>query len=359
MAFSTSTYILQQQPGGQPPDSSLTQLNPGFSSQHNFSAQSARHQPYEPVGQAAHTTQTQDLAASQVLLRLHTEVQALEQKLDTSLRKNREYERSGLSRYPIHGIPLLIFVSLVLHLATLNRSRQSKTQHGIICLECNQEVVHACPSPSQYNQPLSTLGDVTGLPAGPTAQENLFSEHIFERPASIFLESSTFQVQPMHPSSSSISSVFTSHSTNYYPSTSAMSHHRPFKQHSQYGPSIDNSYLGMRYLHDTDLDCEPVTKKARQNLPQERIGANQQSQPHLPRYVTPSELCVPSSKDSFPPHPTISAAPGGILVSPSSPESATSEEDDDGVTSEEESEADRVNTYNANKTPDISLLDVG
>ena len=108
MAFSTSTYILQQQAGGQP---SSTQIDPGFSSQHTFSTQSTRHQPYEPVGQAAHTTQTQDLAPpSQVLLSLHTEVQALEQKLDTSLRKNREYETSGLlsdSRNSITDLCLL------------------------------------------------------------------------------------------------------------------------------------------------------------------------------------------------------------------------------------------------------------
>ena len=83
------TYTLEQQAGGQPPN--LHQLHPGFS------ACGVRHQPYEPVGQAAHPTQPQDSAASQVLLMLHKEVQGLEQKLVTALRKNREYETSALS----------------------------------------------------------------------------------------------------------------------------------------------------------------------------------------------------------------------------------------------------------------------
>ena len=196
--------------------------------------------------------------------------------------------------------------SLVLHLATIDRLRQSKTQYGIICLDCNQEVVHVCPSLSQHNQPLSTFVDATVLQADPTAQENLFSEYMIEGSCSTSLDSPT-SVQLPSSSSSSISSAFTSHSTNSYPPTSAT-------------------------LGDPGY-----------------CPAGLQTQ-------------LPSSKDSFPLLATISAAPESTLVSPSASEYATSEEDSDEFTSEEESEAywSTTNDNEANKTFDTSrLLDVG
>ena len=116
------------------------------------------------------------------------------------------------------------FLSQVVHQATFIRqsSNPRRTQHGIICPDCKQEVAHTCShslitSSSRYEHPPSSaLANLTGLQrhfTSPTAQGNLFDGCITTNSTSF--ESSTSQVQPL-PSSSN---TFISRS---YPPTSIM-----------------------------------------------------------------------------------------------------------------------------------------
>ena len=137
--------------------------------------------------------------------------------------------------------------------------------------------------------------------------------------------------------------------TLYPPSTS-------IAINSQYNCSNYNSLLGKRNLHGTDFECKPERKRARQNLPEERLGRNenQQSELHLSRYLGTSSLRLPSFDETT---RSVSEA----MMSSSVPEilPITSEDSDD--TSEEESEgceADWSIRYNSEveRALDVSLV---
>jgi hypothetical protein len=100
----------------------------------------------------------------------------------------------------------------VLHQATLSRQfiHSLKTRHGIFCPGCNQEVIHACPSPShspsslqpplsQYEpQWSSTLANSPGLQAqltGAIGQGNAWAEQAITYSAPVPFQSSS-HVQP-------------------------------------------------------------------------------------------------------------------------------------------------------------------
>jgi len=137
----------------------------------------------------------------------------------------------------------------VLHQATLSRQffHSLRTQHGIICPDCKQEVAHTCPPAlSQYKyQASSTLCNPAGFQshfASPTAQ----GEHIVAQSIPI---------------------------------------------HSQYHCSNDNSLLGKRDLHHTDLECEPE----REESPTEFTRGEKKSKSaeltsplSIPRYLQPT-----------------------------------------------------------------------
>jgi len=173
-------------------------------------------------------------------------------------------------------------------------------------------------STDPYPTPV-TLGNPAALQThftGPTAQGDLFGEHVVALSAHTAFESFASHLQPLPPRSSNISSMYTYHSTdpNPYHTTSlpfstVSSLSRPTSFYptlyppspsiainSQYNWSNNNSSLGKRNPHRTDL--EPERKRARQNLPEERANENQQSELHLSQYLDTSSLCLPSFNET-------------------------------------------------------------
>jgi hypothetical protein len=176
-------------------------------------------------------------------------------------------------------ILLIRVFSQVLHQATLSRQfiRTLRTQHGIICPECTQEVTHACSSLStpplgryEHQQSSSSANPTGGLQThftGATAQDNLLGEQATAYSAAVPFQSS-FHVQPSR-------SEITSNSTNSelypptfvpdVPSSSGVTSYTPpclpvpsIAFHSQYNSSNSHSWLGQRDLRPTDLKCETI-----------------------------------------------------------------------------------------------------
>jgi hypothetical protein len=118
------------------------------------------------------------------------------------------------------------------HLATVSRQSSLRTEHGVICPDCKQEVAHTCylSSPLSLQTPLrrherqlaSTLTNPVGLRSlvtDPTAQGNLFSSHVTSTNSTS--PSLTSHMRSLPPSNSDISSLFAFHSANHpYPLTS-------------------------------------------------------------------------------------------------------------------------------------------
>jgi len=172
-------------------------------------------------------------------------------------------------------------------------------------------------STNPYPTPV-TLGNPAAVQThftGPTAQGDLFGEHVAARSAHTGFESFASHLQPLPPRSSN---MFTYHSTdpNPYHTTSlpfstVSSLSRPTSFYptpyppspsiainSQYNCSNHNSSLGKRDPHRTDLECKPERKRARQNLPEERANENQQRELHLSQYLDTSSLCLPSFNET-------------------------------------------------------------
>jgi hypothetical protein len=266
-------------------------------------------------------------------------------------------------------------LSQVVHLATSNRqSRNSlRTQHGIICSDCLQEVAHACSSPTRSSMAASSqylnehqMSNTPGIPAlqthvtGPTGQGSFFAGHLA---APTLFESSISHVRLPPPKSSIIPSTFTSETYN----DPCLTLSSPIGVTSSYPPSrqpgpsnaVDfqhesfdnNSWSGKRDLHHTDLGCEPERKRSRTNLREEGRNANQQSEFHP----------LPSFTDPIPPF----VAPEAIMspsILGSDGSSATSSEDDES--SDLESGADWSIRYNSDVKREVDVswvrsLDLG
>ena len=136
-------------------------------------------------------------------------------------------------------MPLKSCISQVLHLATTLSRRPLRTQHGIICPDCKQEVAHECYFHSintlpSLHQSASTLANPAGLQThftGPTAQENVFGT-----------VPRLTVTSPSGPTSAYPPSCLTG------PSIAV---------HSQYNSSNVDIRLEKRDLHPSDLECEP------------------------------------------------------------------------------------------------------
>jgi hypothetical protein len=273
-------------------------------------------------------------------------------------------------------------------------SNSLRTQHGILCTDCNQEVAHTCSSPitssSRYEHPPSSaLTNLTGFPnylSGPTTLGTFpFGERVTNS------ASTTSQVQPLLPSSSNI---FWSHPTGSYPPISVMSgspagvqtdfadftvqgnlfgqqvatcsvpdpfvsgmyHVQPPPPNSSDilsvftpdPPSVPNGTTSSfppffpssavhsqakRNLHSPDLECEPETKRTRHV--QESI--NQQSEPNDSQC-----LRLPLLEDLLVNTTSTSEA----VMSPSIPRSPATTSEDSVVVSKPKSRADWSVTYN-------------
>ena len=332
----------------------------------------------------------------------------------------------------------------MLHQATLSRQffYSLRTQDGLICPNWKQAVAHTCSSPNRYeHQPSSsTLGNPSSLkiqgnpfgehitahssaalfnssafhvqslppssskisslftsnstnpyptpvtlgnPAalqthftGPTAQRDLFGGHVVARSAYTAFESFASHLQPLAPSNSDISSVFTCRSTdpNPYPTTSlpfstvsslsrATSSYPTFYPPSpsiaiNYDCSNNNPLLGKRDRQRTGLECKPERKRARQNLPEKRLGRNenQQSELQLSQYLNTSSLRLPPFNET-------TRSGSEAMMSSSVPEFLPSTSEDSDDTSEPENEEWSIR-YNSEieRVLDVSLvcsLDVG
>ncbi len=260
-----------------------------------------------------------------------------------------------------------------------------RTQHGIICPDCKQEVAHACshssmtlsslqpPLHGYAHQPASMLAN-PGLQThftGPTAQENV-NWHV----TAPSFDSSTSPVQPLPASGSGNSSIFTnrdpdvptsvarstvtspSGATSAYPPSCSTG--PSTAMHSYYNSSNINSRLGKKDLHRPDLEYEP---QRRLNLPEERRIATQQSKFHRSQNITASNLRLPSSNNSI--IATTSSASDMSFSVPDGPapisedgDITPEDEESDGVTSEGERGVGWSITYNSEvrRALDVSLI---
>jgi len=297
----------------------------------------------------------------------------------------------------------------VLHQATLSRQFicSLRTQDSLVCPKCKQAVAHTCSSAlfgehvaaqsssaasfnasaSHVQPPPPTSSNISpssfftshstnpyptpvtlGNPAlqthftGPTAQGDLFGEHVVAGSAYTAFESFASHLQPLSPRSPDISSAFTYHYTDpipYHttslPSSTVSSPSRPTSFYptpyppspsivinSQYNCPNNNSSLGKRDPHRTDLECKPERKRARQNLPEEGANENQQSELHLSQCLDTSSLCLPSFNET-------TRSVSEVLPTTS---------EDSADISEQGSEADWSIRYNSEveRALDVSLL---
>jgi hypothetical protein len=273
----------------------------------------------------------------------------------------------------------------VLHQAALSR-HSLRTEHGIICPDCKQEVTHSCPSPHSlstssglqlplgryYHQPLSTLPNLTGLPTHftvPTAQGIIFNK---PTTANSTFESSTTSGNP------------TAHFSHYRELVAAHLAPAPFESSmfisdlsptprsilsspsgpaSSYPPSCLSgpsnavygcfSQLGKRYPHCADLECEPDQKRARPNLLEE--STNEQIRFNPSQWFAAPDLALPNSF----PLATTPPAPETIML-PSVLESPAAISEDGNDTPRVESGADWSITYNTEvqREFDVSVVDL-
>jgi len=136
--------------------------------------------------------------------------QTLKRQLDSALREIQEHKDTSALFDFKHTEFIDSCLSQVLHLAITLSRNSLRTQHGIICPDCKQEVAHACylhsssslqpPLHGYEHQPASTLAN-PGLQThftGPTAQENVFGNI---RVTAAPFDTSTSPVQPHIPTS--------------------------------------------------------------------------------------------------------------------------------------------------------------
>ena len=199
----------------------------------------------------------------------------------------------------------------------------------------------------------------------PIVQENLLGEHVAARYTSAAFDSIS-RVRPPPAGTPDTPSVFAFPSTDLDPyDTSipsltislprgATSSCPPLCSSIAIHPQNDSSnghpLLRKRDPHRSDLECELKRKGART---EERRSTDWHSEFYPSRFPAPSNLRLPSYKDSFSPLPATSSTEGIMSFVPESP-AATSEDGD--VTSEQKSEAEWSIRYDREVK---RVLDVG